>query len=362
MDAEVLKQGDESGNRMVVKYTIANGVIVYGIGVPQTWQTSLGPTWSYVVEGDKLTLVDTGCNGSIQHLEEGLDWIGYPLSAVQRIIVTHGHMDHDGNCVQVIARSGAELWAHEVYGQLVGLARWEMDMEWRLRYKGFPLPQDRPFLDRIQEHEELGKSLSVTGLVTDGLSKDGMTFFYTPGHSPDEICILYDRVLFSGDHILPQITPHPSVGSSYGRYRDLLPTGYQSGNHYYGLRPYIKSLKKVATVGKNIHVLPAHRAYYRGKFNMIGLERVQEIVDHHKQRCHDLLELVRGGATDLASITAGLFRGQELDGPNAHLAFTEALSHVEFLQETGDLEMGRDDGTLILCTGTESFEQVIEEL
>ena len=362
MDAEVLKQGDDSGNRMVVKYTLPEGVIVYGIGVPQTWQTSLGPTWSYVVEGDKLTLVDTGCNGSIQHLEEGLESVGYPLSAVQRIIVTHGHMDHDGNCFQVIARSGAELWAHEVYGQLVGLSRWEMEMDWRLRYKGFPLPQDSSFLDRIQEHEELGRSLGVTNSVTDGLSKDGMTFFYTPGHSPDELCILYDRVLFSGDHILPQITPHPSVGASYRRFRDLLPAGYQSSNNYYGLRPYIKSLKRIATVGKNIHVLPAHRAYYHGRFNMIGLERVQEIVDHHKQRCHDLLELIRGGATDLASITGRYFRGQELDGLNAHMAFTEVISHVEFLQETGDVEMVRDDGTLILSTGTASHGGVIEDL
>ena len=64
----------------------------------------------------------------------------------------------------------------------------------------------------------------------------------------------------------------------------------------------------------------------------------------------------------MASITKRYFPGQELDGLNAHMAFTEVISHVEFLQETGDLEMIRDDGTLILSTGTESYDQVIEDL
>ena len=36
----------------------------------------LGPTWCYVVEGDKLTLVDTGAHDTYQYLEEGLKELG----------------------------------------------------------------------------------------------------------------------------------------------------------------------------------------------------------------------------------------------------------------------------------------------
>ena len=54
-------------------------------------------------------------------LEEGLEIVGYPLSAVGRVVITHGHLDHDGNCFDVVSRSGAELWAHEVYGNLLGI-------------------------------------------------------------------------------------------------------------------------------------------------------------------------------------------------------------------------------------------------
>ena len=78
MEPEIIKSGDDAGNRMVVKFTYPDGVVIHGIGVPQAWDSPLGPTWVYVVEGDHLTLVDTGSNGTVQHLEEGLRYVGYP--------------------------------------------------------------------------------------------------------------------------------------------------------------------------------------------------------------------------------------------------------------------------------------------
>lgn len=362
MEPQILKSGDDAGNRMVAKYTSPDGLVVYGIGVPQTWETPLGPTWSYVIEGDKLTLVDTGCNGSVQYLEEGLEWIGYPLSAVGRVIVTHGHMDHDGNCFQVMARSGAELWAHEVYTKLVGLARWQMETDWRRGFRGFPTIEDSAFVARIKEHEELGRRLKVTKVVTDGLATNGLTFYYTPGHSPDELCILFHRLLFSGDHILPQITPHPSISRSYQRFRDILPEGYQADNRCYGLKAYLKSLKKVSTLGDDISVMPAHRAFHDGKFNPIGLQRAREIVEHHRARCHDLIDLVRGGLNDLEGLTRKHFSGLALDSQTYYMAFGEVISHIEFLQETRDVEMVGDDGRLVQWNGTEHFSTFIDNL
>ena len=249
MEPEIIKPGDDAGNRMVVKYTDDDGVVVYGIGVPQAWETRLGPTWSYVVEGDHLTLIDTGCNGSIQHLEEGLQIVGYPMSAVDRIVVTHGHLDHDGNCFDVVDRSGAELWAHEVYSELLGVNRWEKEMEWRRSSVGFPAAGDTEFVNRVQEYHRMSGRLKVNNVITDGLVADGLTFYYTPGHSPDELCILFRRVLFSGDHILPQITPHPSVSLSYKSFQTMLPESYQRQNTCYGLRIFLKSLKRVANLG-----------------------------------------------------------------------------------------------------------------
>jgi len=288
--------------------------------------------------------------------------LGYPLSAVERIVITHGHLDHDGNCFDVVKRSGADLWAHEVYSELLGVNRWEMEMEWRQQTKGFPKAEDEEFIQRIIDHHRLSAQLEVNNVVRDGLVADGLTFHYTPGHSPDEICIQFEKFLFSGDHILPQITPHPSVSMSYKKFQQILPKEYRSENKYYGLKAYFKSLKKVENLGDDITVLPAHRAVHRGKFIPIGLERVGELLEHHRDRCYRLLELVKDNTNEMASITRKLFGGQRLDEVNFYLAYTEVMSHIEFLQECGDVEMVGEDGRLVRSNGTERFSAAMDAL
>ena len=110
LETEILKRGDDSGNGTLIKYTSTTGAVIKAIGVPQSRQSTLGPTWCYVVEGDDLTLVDPGCYGSVSYLEQRLEQIGRSLNDVDRIVVSHGHMDHDGSCPPVIQKSGAELW------------------------------------------------------------------------------------------------------------------------------------------------------------------------------------------------------------------------------------------------------------
>ena len=71
LEAEIIKRGDDSGNGTLLKYTSPNGAVIKAIGVPQSWKTTLGPTWCYVLEGDDLTLVDPGCFGWVGYREEG---------------------------------------------------------------------------------------------------------------------------------------------------------------------------------------------------------------------------------------------------------------------------------------------------
>ncbi|MCI0879245.1 MAG: MBL fold metallo-hydrolase [Chloroflexi bacterium] len=361
MEPEIIKAGDDAGNRMVVKYTSPEGVVIHGIGVPQAWDSPLGPTWCYVVEGDKLTLVDAGCNGTLTDLEEGLQYVGYPLSAVSRMVVTHGHLDHDGNCFDVIARSGAELWAHEVYGSLLGLDRWNLEADWRQRLMGDRRRDHSEFDERIQEHERLGKMMSLTNPVTDGMVSGGLTFYYTPGHAPDELCILYDRILFSGDHVLPQITPHPSVSMSYQRFRSLLPEDYQLENRYYGLKIFIQSLKRVSKLGADLTVMPAHRAYHGGKFHPIGVDRASAIADHHRTRCHDLIDLLRKEPLELSTLTRKHFSHLNLDNNTYYPAFSEVISHVELLEEMGDVSLAGTDGRTVQWKGTENFSSFFDQ-
>ena len=374
LEAEIIKRGDDSGNGTLLKYTSPNGAVIKAIGVPQSWNTTLGPTWCYVLEGDDLTLVDPGCFGSVGYLEEGLEELGHSLTAVDRIIVSHGHMDHDGSCPTVVRKSGAELWAHEIYGSMLKADRWEKEMGWRREIQGFKAFEASDTVATVREHHDLNRQLTLDHPVTDGYQSGGLTFYHTPGHSPDELCILFDQALFSGDHILPLITPHPSVAMSYSSFQSALPSAFRDANDIYGLKALLTSLKRMAAMEGDITVLPAHRAFHRGKFNPIGLERATEIVEFHRNRCHELTDIMKTGPMDLGSLTREYFSDRKLAEQNFFLAFSEVMSHIELMQESGDVSVtidpadgkvwsnGLGPGVLIRWEGTDQFSGFIDRL
>ena len=369
LEPEILKPGDESGNRMIVKYAHPEAPSpVWALGIPQAWETPLGPTWCYVLEGERLTVIDPGCHGSERHLAEGLAYLGYPLNAVQRMVVTHGHLDHDGGCLHLAQAGGAELWAHEIYASLLLPDRWERETGWRRQLDGFREFQDSDTVARVKEHHRRALALPPVHKVTDGQCAGGLTYYHTPGHSPDELCIQFQKYLFTGDHVLPQITPHPSTARSYANFRANLPESYQAANRIYGLKAMLRSLHRAAALDNGQAVLPAHRAYYRGQFNPIGLaDRANEIINHHISRCYNLINILKSGPRDLPSLTGAHFARRELSGGNFFLALTEVMSHIELLIETGDVSAdgGLGDGGsggLVHWNGTESFPDFIRDL
>ncbi|MCB0201931.1 MAG: MBL fold metallo-hydrolase, partial [Anaerolineae bacterium] len=54
---------------------------------------AVGPVHAYLAEGDPLTLVDTGpdTEDALAALQGGLAGLGYDVSDVQRIVITHSH-------------------------------------------------------------------------------------------------------------------------------------------------------------------------------------------------------------------------------------------------------------------------------
>ncbi|RUA03662.1 MAG: hypothetical protein DSY88_05075, partial [Candidatus Poseidoniales archaeon] len=349
LETEILKKGDDSGNGTLIKYTSSTGAVIKAIGVPQSWESTLGPTWCYVIEGDDLTLVDPGCYGSLTYLEQGLEALGRSLTDVTRIVVSHGHMDHDGSCPPVIRKSGAELWAHEIYGFMLQADRGDVERGWRSEVQGFKDFENSETMTRVMEHRELNRDLVLDHPVTDELQAGGLTFYYTPGHSPDELCVLFDQVLFSGDHILPLITPHPSVAMSYNSFQKSLPPAYCSSNDIYGLKALLTSLKRMALLEGDITVLPAHRAFHRGQFNPIGVSRATEIMEHHRNRCYELTQVMKAGPKDLVTITREYFSDREVEAQNFFLAFTEVMAHIELMQEAGDISTNSGTSGDRLC-------------
>src|SRR5437870_2504271 len=85
------------------------------LSIPTPWR--VGPVNAYLIEDDPLTLIDTGPVDavSIDALERELRARGRRVEDLERIVVTHQHVDHWGLARALVERSGAELCALAVF-------------------------------------------------------------------------------------------------------------------------------------------------------------------------------------------------------------------------------------------------------
>jgi glyoxylase-like metal-dependent hydrolase (beta-lactamase superfamily II) len=173
---------------------------------------------------------------------------------------------------------------------------------------------------------------------------------HLPGHSPDSLAVqIGEEALLVGDILLPDITPHPSQEKFYLQTQQILSPRYAEAREIYGLGAYLGSLKKLQAIAgrfPGLMVLPGHRLFYNGCWNEMDLgKRIEEILEHHVQRCAALVEVLKRGPRSPEEVAGQIFEPRLLKGPGIYLAVGEVLSHAEFLQRSGDL-MIRKDGLL----------------
>ena len=167
--------------------------------------------------------------------------------------------------------------------------------------------------------------------------KYDLDVIWTPGHSPGHIC-LYEprnRLLFSGDHILPIITPNIS-------YR------VQCGDNPLG--DYINALRKLQNVPV-AQVLPAHEEPFTGL-----RERIRGIIDHHGRRKEEIRNIMAGqplSAYEISLQVAWDMQGlswEKLPPLHKRGAVTETIAHLEHMRWEGEVTRIAKEGSLLYET------------
>ena len=187
---DILRQGDPQGNRMVLRLATQSRHPIFAIGVPQDWPSRTGPTWCYVFENEGITLIDPGAHGSYAELEDGLKVAGFSIRDIDRVIVTHGHSDHDGSAAELVESSDAHLWAHEMYAALIEYNPWEVQnresspihAEMNRVVSRNPDRRSSSYAARNRRYIDSRRALNVNQVVDDGDRVGGIEFIYSPEH------------------------------------------------------------------------------------------------------------------------------------------------------------------------------------
>jgi hypothetical protein len=137
------------------------------------------------------------------------------------------------------------------------------------------------------------------------------------------------------------ITPWPTQLETYHLLSGVIGRMFPEPEALLGLKCYLRSLKQLKQFGldhPDMIVLPAHRLYYNGKWNALDLtRRIDELLEHHFQRCAAVVEIVSKGHTTVEQIVARHFNPALLRGHGKRMAANEILSHCELMTSCGDL-------------------------
>ncbi len=286
-----------------------------------------------VKSGGETALVDCGWNtdSAYKALEEGMQEHGSHPSEIQQLLITHVHPDHYGMSGRLKQLSSCQVVLHEKDAEVITSRYFAPrpladEMGKFMELNGVP-PIEAPHMAQ----GSMGMLERVSPVPADTELKGGETLsvgdfdfevIWTPGHSPGHICFYEPnrKVLMTGDHILPTITPNVSIHTQT--------QGSPLGD-------YMRSLEKLVDLDVD-YVLPAH------EFDVKALKtRIVEIEEHHKIRLEEMLNCTDGGGSTAWEIagrvkwTTGMLA--DFEPWVQRSAVGETLAHMEYLFETGQV-------------------------
>jgi len=342
-----------------------------------------GAVHSYLIESNKLILVDTGLptdmaktmfypghirkipeeidalasDFSLQELLTGIQSAGYAVEDIDAIVISHGHPDHYLQARSIQKRSNASIKAHILDTSLISSV-WSPANRWLSRQPqvaamGMPPAVKNGFSANDVVSRDFGLWGEIEPVVVDspvffegplevnGSRVKGVEAIHMPGHSPGSIGLIVgevgkERVLLCGDVLLNPITPIPE---------DLL--------------SYLQTMQKVTALDDVVLVLPAHQ-------KSIGSlkTRVSQLQKHHHQRLKKTYNACSQPASvwDVATIK-GYFDVYVDPAIHNLIAGIEVIAHLELLQLAGGIRREHiQDRVHYFVNSGEPFEQVYERV
>jgi len=331
----------KNGNRYCRE--IAHGIFSITLPLPGD---KPGPVNVYLFVGkNNVTLLDTGTARAFGALKRAVADLGLALADIDRIVLTHSHVDHYGSAAKIARESGELLDIAANFRNPVSIATGigvsRKTMADFLALMGVP-PAMRNIMRVLSVvFSALGDTCEVTTILREGdivpMGDYDCMVVETPGHTRDSICLYHEPtgMLFSGDHVLPHITPNAFVMLEDG---EVLPMRMSQKEFY-------SSIDKVRSLSPRI-IYPAHGRVIE---DFEAVARMYE--ESYRQRDELIISILENNKSQTVYAIAGrLFPKLNMARLplEIFLAVSEVYTHLQLLKERGAVETEISGGTLLV--------------
>ena len=254
-------------------------------------------TNTYVVGDAELAIIDPGPI-SDKHFNNIMEVIAN--RTVKFIFLTHSHIDHTPLAKQIANVFDVKTYAFGPSGS--GLS----EIMLNLIAEGYE-----------SGGEGIDDVFHPDHLVEDGdfflLNNEKITAIYTPGHMGNHICYQYDKVLFTGDHIMDWATS--MVSPPYGDLTQFMASCRMLQTKQFGL------------------FLPGHGDPVKNPS-----ERLNFIISHRLDREEQIISTIKNTQMTAIEITKIVYT--EIDHRLIPAATRNVFAHLIDLRERGIVEFG----------------------
>lgn len=313
--------------------------LVHPLAVPTPFP--VGAVNLYLIEGTPLTLVDVGprTEAAQDVLIDGLAQLGYRLSDIEQVVVTHSHLDHIGLLQGVVEASGAQVLSH--HKNFYWLVDFEVEWVRRLAFystylyqAGLPEEQVAEVRELMAPGVHMGASIPADRLCSlhhgEKIEAGGIEWsvLHMPGHASGHL-VLYQpdaRLVIAGDLLLAKISSNPVLESPARGERERPRS----------LVEYLDSLSRLAALDVS-RLLAGH-----GPPILDHRGLVAERIAMHRDRLTQIVGILAEGRRTPYQVCQALF--PNLAEYDIFLGMSEVIGHLDILEAEGRIVAEQRDG------------------
>ncbi len=308
--------------------------------VPVPTEFPVPPVNCIIIFNEPLTIIDPGIRREKTRnlLEQALQVRGKTLKDVQRIILTHGHIDHFGISGDLNRQYGTPVYIHkDDMGKILSASREHTagGMKEILLMHGVPekdlvhidsfMHKSDELIAPLDQAEPLGESIDF--------ENESLRVIHSPGHSSGSVVLYHEqeKLLFSGDTILKHITPNPVYEQK------------SDGSRLKSLLAFHDTMEKLSKLTYSC-IIPGH-----GEWIYDFQEIHQRYENSWQKRKQKILKFISENQPLSAYSLAGLlFR--KLENLNVYLGVSEVIGYLDWLEADGSIRLDGSHPVIITAT------------